>query len=39
MDMISFGPNIRGAHTPEEKVEIASVELFYSLLVDLLKEL
>jgi len=39
MDMISFGPNIRGAHTPEERVEIASVELFYSLLTDLLQEL
>lgn len=39
MDMISFGPNIRGAHTPEERVEIASVEHFYSLLTDLLKEL
>ena len=39
MDMVSFGPNIRGAHTPEEKVEIASVALFYDLLVDLLKEL
>lgn len=39
MDMISFGPNIRGAHTPEEKVEIASVDLFYSLLTDLLREL
>lgn len=39
MDMISFGPNIRGAHTPEERVEIVSVELFYGLLTDLLKEL
>ena len=39
MDMISFGPNIRGAHTPEEKTEVASVALFYELLTDLLKAL
>lgn len=39
MDMISFGPNIRGAHTPQEKVEVASVALFHSLLTDLLQEL
>jgi len=39
MDMISFGPNIRGAHTPKECVEIASVAVFYDLLSDLLKEL
>ena len=39
MDMISFGPNIRGAHTPQETVEVASVALFYEVLTDLLKEL
>jgi len=39
MDMISFGPNIRGAHTPQERVEIASVALFYDLVTDLLKDL
>ena len=30
MDMISFGPNIKGAHSPDEKAEIASVEKFWS---------
>jgi dipeptidase D len=39
MDMISFGPNIQGAHTPQERTEIASVGVFYGLLTDLLQEL
>ena len=26
MQMISFGPNIRGAHSPDEKVQISSVQ-------------
>ena len=30
--MISFGPTIRGAHSPAERVDIASVETFYRLL-------
>ena len=32
-DMISFGPNIRNAHSPDEKVEIKSVQAFWDLLV------
>ena len=39
MDMISFGPNIQGAHTPKERTEAVSVALFYDLLTDLLKAL
>ena len=39
MDMISFGPNILGAHTPQERTEIASVGVFFDLLTDLLREL
>jgi len=39
MDMISFGPNILGAHTPQERTEIASVAVFFDLLTDLLQEL
>ena len=39
MDMISFGPTIQGAHTPQERTEVASVALFFDLLTDLLKEL
>jgi dipeptidase D len=34
IDMISFGPTIRGAHTPEEKIEISTVEMFWKLLTD-----
>ena len=33
LDMISFGPTIRHPHSPDEKVEIASVSRFWDLLV------
>ncbi len=36
MDMISFGPTICYPHSPDEKVEIASVGKFYDFLVDTL---
>lgn len=36
MDMISFGPNIRGAHAPGERVEVASVAQAWRLLVAVL---
>lgn len=39
MDMISFGPNIRAAHSPDEKVQISSVQKFWSYLLDVLKEI
>jgi len=32
MDMISFGPTITGAHSPDERVEIAAVERFWRAL-------
>ncbi|UTA49134.1 aminoacyl-histidine dipeptidase [Simiduia sp. 21SJ11W-1] len=32
-DMISFGPTIRGAHSPDERVHIASVAAFWECLV------
>lgn len=32
MDMVSFGPTIEGAHSPDERVEIASVERFWRAL-------
>ena len=35
-DMISFGPNIRGPHSPDEKVQISSVQKFWILLKDTL---
>jgi dipeptidase D len=37
VDTISFGPTIIGPHSPDEKVEIASVEKFYRFLVEMLK--
>jgi len=33
MQMISFGPNIRGAHSPDEKVQVSSVQKFWKLLL------
>ena len=39
IDMISFGPTIQGAHSPDEQVNIKDVEKFYNLLKAILKEL
>jgi len=39
MEMISFGPLILGAHSPDERVHVASVERFYHLLTAMLAEL
>ncbi len=36
LDMISFGPTIIGAHSPDEKVNIETVEKFYELLKGIL---
>ncbi len=36
MDMISFGPTIRGAHSPDERVSVGSVQKFWGFLVDIL---
>lgn len=36
IDMISIGPTIRGAHTPEEKIRIDTVQMFWDLLIDVL---
>lgn len=38
LDMISFGPTIKGAHTPEERIEISTVTKFWDFLISLLKE-
>lgn len=37
MEMISFGPNIRGAHSPDEKVQVSSVQKFWGFLLETLK--
>lgn len=39
MDMISFGPTIKHPHSPDEKVQIETVDKFYKLLVETLKAL
>jgi dipeptidase D len=39
MDMVSFGPTIRGAHAPGEAVEVASVERCWRLLIGILDAL
>lgn len=38
MDMISFGPTILGAHSPQERVSISSVQKFWSFLLAILQE-
>ncbi|MDW7748655.1 aminoacyl-histidine dipeptidase [Halomonas sp.] len=39
LDMISFGPLIRGAHSPDERVELTSVAEFWALLRALVEDL
>ncbi|MCB0430128.1 MAG: aminoacyl-histidine dipeptidase [Flavobacteriales bacterium] len=39
MEMISFGPNIRGAHSPDEKVQISSVHKYWQLFLETLKHI
>ena len=39
LDMISFGPTICYPHSPDEKVEIASVGKFYDFLTDTLRHI
>lgn len=38
-DMISFGPTIRNPHSPDEKVHIGSVQLFWDYLLETLKNI
>ncbi len=39
MDMISYGPTIKGAHSPDEAIEIDTVEKFWDLTLDVLKNI
>ena len=32
LEMVSFGPNIEGAHSPDERVQVSSVEKFWGYL-------
>ncbi len=38
-DMVSFGPTIRGAHSPDERVHIESVGRFWTLLLKVLEQI
>jgi dipeptidase D len=38
LDMISFGPTIKYPHSPDEKVEIATVKKFFDFLCETLKQ-
>jgi len=38
-DMISFGPNIRAAHSPDEKVQISSVQKFWGYYLEVLENI
>lgn len=39
MDMISYGPTIKGAHSPDERLLISTVEKFWDLTVKVLEEI
>ena len=39
MDMISYGPTLRGVHAPGEKIEIKTVQMFWDLTLEILKKL
>lgn len=36
--MVSFGPTIRGAHSPDERVLVATVTSFWELTLELLSK-
>jgi len=38
MDMVSFGPTIKGAHSPDERLNIATTVKFWDLLLEVLKD-
>ena len=39
MDMISFGPTIKGAHSPDERASISSTQKFWDFVKEILKEI
>ncbi len=39
LDTVSIGPTIRNAHSPDEKVHIPAVEIYWKLLTQLLKNI
>jgi dipeptidase D len=39
MDMVSFGPTIKGAHSPDERLHIESTVKFWDLTLDILRNI
>ncbi|MFA6950256.1 MAG: aminoacyl-histidine dipeptidase [Lentimicrobiaceae bacterium] len=39
MDMISYGPTLRGVHSPDERLEIASMQKFWDFTIEILKNI
>ncbi|MEI6684427.1 MAG: aminoacyl-histidine dipeptidase [Bacteroidota bacterium] len=39
MDMVSFGPTIKGAHSPDERLDIPSAVKFWELTLEILKNI
>ena len=39
LEMVSFGPTLRGVHSPDERLEIATVPKFWQLLCETLRTL
>ena len=39
MDMVSFGPTIKGAHSPDERLDIPTTKKFWDLLLEVLKNI
>ena len=39
LDMVSFGPTLRGVHTPDEKLLIPTVQMVWDHLLDILKNI
>jgi len=39
LDMISIGPTVKGAHSPDERMNIPTVQKFWDLLVDVLENI
>ncbi len=39
LDMVSFGPTIRGAHSPDERLDISTTDKFWKHLVDVLENI
>ncbi len=39
LDMLSFGPTIKGAHTPDERIDIQSTRKFWVLLLEVMKRI